>query len=72
MTTIAYAAVSADGRTFATQLLLVESSLNDLRRLAAAVHHAGAAISIQLTHAGSFADRRVTGMQRYATICNGS
>jgi hypothetical protein len=53
MTTIAYASVGRDGMTFATQPLLVESNARDLRRLADAVHSAGAAISIQLTHAGA-------------------
>eukprot|EP00040_Diaphanoeca_grandis_P003078 m.23681 g.23681 ORF g.23681 m.23681 type:complete len:480 (+) comp14308_c0_seq1:125-1564(+) len=60
MTTIAYAAVSADGRTFGTQLVLTEDNLEDLKRLTSQVHDAGAAVSIQLTHAGSFSDRSVT------------
>jgi 2,4-dienoyl-CoA reductase-like NADH-dependent reductase (Old Yellow Enzyme family) len=67
MTTIAYAAVSNDGRTFSSQLLLSDEALvPELERLSAAVHEAGAAISIQLTHAGSFADRKVTGEQQVA------
>ena len=52
MTTIAYTSVSKDGLTFASQPLLVEENFNDLCRLAMAVHSNGAAISIQLTHAG--------------------
>lgn len=59
MTTIAYTSVSHDGLTFASQPLLVEENFSDLQRLAAAVHDAGAAISIQLTHAGMWS--RVSG-----------
>lgn len=71
MTTIAYAAVSPGGRTFDTQILLTggddnNALLRDLRRLTSAVHDAGAAISIQLTHAGSFSDRKVTKVRQLA------
>ena len=58
MTTIAYTSVSRDGMTFASQPLLVPENFSELKRLADAVHEAGAAISIQLTHAGSVEIRR--------------
>ena len=64
MTTVAYGCVSANGRTFEAQLLLAgpgsEKTLQMLSRVAAHVHHKGAKIAIQLTHAGAFADRAVT------------
>ena len=41
LTTVAYAAVHADGRTFEDQLLLDEVNRPGLARLAAAVHAAG-------------------------------
>ncbi|CAH1782551.1 unnamed protein product [Owenia fusiformis] len=66
MTTIAYASVSSDGRSFESQILLCEDQRENLQRLSDAVHSAGAAISIQLTHAGGFADRKVTGSQQVA------
>ena len=53
MTTIAYTSVSRDGLTFAAQPLLVEENFADLKRLADSVHNEGAAISVQLTHAGA-------------------
>jgi len=69
MTTVAYAAVSRDGMTFANQLLLDHDDhkmLKDLQRLAKAVHKAGSKLSIQLAHAGSFADRKITKTQQLA------
>lgn len=54
LVTMAYCAVSADGRTFPDQLHVNEHNLADLARLAAAVHGAGGAISGQLAHCGGF------------------
>lgn len=54
MTTVAYAAVHPDGRTFAHQLLLDDAAIPCLRRLTDAVHAGGAAASIQLAHCGGF------------------
>ncbi len=64
VTTVAYAAISPDGRTFATQLLVDEASAPGLQRLTDAVHRWGGKAMIQLTHAGYFADRKVTGVQQ--------
>lgn len=62
MTTVAYCAVSADGRTFEQQMTMGPDVIEPLRRLTAAVHDAGAAASLQLGHCGSFSrNRRVTG-----------
>ena len=54
MTTTAYFAVSEAGRTLRHQTWLRPAILPDLRALADAVHEAGAAISAQITHGGSF------------------
>lgn len=54
MTTVAYGAVSKVGRTLSNQLWLRPEILPDLQALTSAVHSRGAAISVQLTHGGSF------------------
>jgi 2,4-dienoyl-CoA reductase-like NADH-dependent reductase (Old Yellow Enzyme family) len=61
LVTIAYTSVSSDGRTFAEQLLLTPEGVHqvDLAAVARAVHAHGAALSIQLTHAGGFAERKL-------------
>lgn len=61
MTTLAYGCVVPEGRTFADQIVLRPESETGLRKLADAVHGEGAAISIQLTHGGYFADPKVIG-----------
>lgn len=54
MTTVAYCAVSADGRTFGDQLWMRADVVPGLRRLTDAVHAEGAAVSLQLGHCGGF------------------
>ncbi|HVT34516.1 MAG TPA: NADH:flavin oxidoreductase [Nevskiaceae bacterium] len=54
MTTVAYCAVSADGRTFVDQVTLDRASIPHLRALTDAVHAAGAAVCAQITHGGAF------------------
>lgn len=54
MTTVAYGAVSADGRTFSHQFYLSREVLPHLRVLTDAVHAEGAAACLQITHGGSF------------------
>lgn len=54
MTTVAYCAVTADGRTFEDQVLTDAPSVRHLRALTEAVHRQGAAASAQLTHGGCF------------------
>ena len=66
MTTLAYCCVSADGRTFATQLVLEESSLPSFTEITRRVKASGTTIAAQLTHAGAFADRHVIGTQQVA------
>jgi 2,4-dienoyl-CoA reductase-like NADH-dependent reductase (Old Yellow Enzyme family) len=58
MTTLAYAAVSSDGRTFKHQIWLREEALPGLRRFTDAIHGEGARAAIQLGHAGWFASPR--------------
>ena len=54
MTTVAYCAVSDDGRTFPDQVVLNAGTVRHLRVLTDAVHAEGAAASAQVTHGGSF------------------
>lgn len=54
MTTVAYCAISADGRTFEDQVTLDAPSLPHLRVLTDAVHREGAAACAQITHGGAF------------------
>src|SRR6185436_20537097 len=61
MTTLAYCAVSPNGRTFADQIWMREAALPGLRRFTAAMHDEGAKAAVQLAHAGWFADPRATG-----------
>ncbi|MHB1517935.1 MAG: oxidoreductase [Acidimicrobiales bacterium] len=61
MTTVAYLAVSPDGRTDRHCAVLSEATLPDLERLTAAVHGAGAAVSAQIGHAGLVANSRSNG-----------
>lgn len=54
MTTLAYCAVSPDGRTLPGQIILNEETQPHLRLLTDAVHQHGAAASAQITHGGCF------------------
>jgi 2,4-dienoyl-CoA reductase-like NADH-dependent reductase (Old Yellow Enzyme family) len=58
LTTVAYAAVASEGRTFPDQLLLVPEHRDGLRRLTDAVHEAQGRVAIQLGHAGFFSKLR--------------
>ena len=54
LTTVAYCAVSRDGRTFVDQVTLTRDQLPNLKAMTNAVHRHGGAICAQITHAGSF------------------
>ncbi len=54
MTTVAYCAISPDGRTFEDQVTLDDASLPHLRALTDAVHREGGAACAQITHGGAF------------------
>ncbi|MBB6554320.1 NADH:flavin oxidoreductase [Nonomuraea rubra] len=58
MTTVAYCAVSPEGRTERRQIWMRPEALPGLRRLTDAVHAEGAAASAQLGHAGPVANGR--------------
>jgi 2,4-dienoyl-CoA reductase-like NADH-dependent reductase (Old Yellow Enzyme family) len=58
MSTVAYLAVSPEGRTDRHCLLLDQATLPGLRRLTDAVHAAGAAAAAQVGHAGPVANAR--------------
>ena len=68
MTTIAYACVSPDGRTFKQQLLLNEEHDPDIKKklksIVKNIHDCDCKISIQLTHGGGFADPSVCPKRR--------
>lgn len=61
LTTVAYAAVASEGRTFAQQLLMDEDQVARLRPLTEAVHRHGGAASLQLSHCGGFSKYRAPG-----------
>jgi len=54
LTTVAYCAVSPDGRTFEDQVTLDTGSLPHLRALTDAVHRENGAVCAQITHGGAF------------------
>jgi 2,4-dienoyl-CoA reductase-like NADH-dependent reductase (Old Yellow Enzyme family) len=61
LTTVAYAAVMSEGRTFSGQLLMDDDQVQRLRPLTDAVHRHGAAASLQLVHCGGFSKYRAPG-----------
>ncbi len=66
MTTVAYCAVSPDGRVHRHTLVMDPDRVPDLRRLTDAVHAEGAAIAAQLGHAGLVANTRSNGLPTLA------
>ncbi len=66
MTTVAYCAVSMDGRVQRDTLVMDPERVGDLQRLTDAVHAEGAAIAAQLGHAGLVANTRSNGMATLA------
>jgi len=61
MTTLAYCAVSPEGRTFRHQIHVRQEALPGLARFAETMHVEGAKVAIQLGHAGWFANPHATG-----------
>jgi 2,4-dienoyl-CoA reductase-like NADH-dependent reductase (Old Yellow Enzyme family) len=66
MTTVAYCAVSPDGRGAPNELVPRPELVPGLRRLVDAVHAEGALINAQLGHAGPVGNSRVTGTRGLA------
>ncbi len=58
LTTVAYAAVSPDGRTHEDQLLVDAENESNFKDLTSAIHREGGLVSIQLTHCGFFTRNR--------------
>jgi 2,4-dienoyl-CoA reductase-like NADH-dependent reductase (Old Yellow Enzyme family) len=58
MTTVAYCAVSPNGRTFEEQMFMRPEVVPPLKVLTDAVHAAGAAVSLQLGHCGYFSKNK--------------
>ena len=58
MTTVAYCAVSPNGRTFEEQMVMRAEIIPRLHAVTDAVHAAGAAVSLQLGHCGYFSKNR--------------
>lgn len=58
LTTVSYGAVSADARTFNTQMYINDESLERLKVIADEVHKAGGKVSMQLTHCGYFSKNK--------------
>lgn len=56
MTTVAYLAVSPEGRTHRRQIWLRQEAVPGLRRLTDAIHDEGAAVAAQIGHAGPVAN----------------
>ncbi len=54
ITTLAYCAVSNNGRTFEDQMYMHEEILPGLRKITAAVHAEGGAVAAQMGHCGYF------------------
>jgi 2,4-dienoyl-CoA reductase-like NADH-dependent reductase (Old Yellow Enzyme family) len=63
MTTLAYCAVSSDGRTFRDQIWMRPEAVPGLAKFTQAMHEEGAAAAVQLGHAGWFADPKATGVK---------
>lgn len=61
LTTVAYCSVSPLGLTFGDQMWMHKEVARELRKLTDAVHREGGAASLQLGHAGYFADKKVIG-----------
>jgi 2,4-dienoyl-CoA reductase-like NADH-dependent reductase (Old Yellow Enzyme family) len=66
MSTVAYCAVSPDGRVQRHCLVLDAETAKALRRVTDAVHAEGAAVAAQLGHAGLVADAKSNGMHSLA------
>ena len=66
LTTVAYLAVAPEGRTHREQIVVGDSTLAGLGRMADAIHDSGAAIAGQVGHAGPVANGRSNGVHALA------
>ena len=70
LTTVAYCAVSPEGSTDGSTLLLRQEAVPGLTRLADAVHAEGALVSAQIGHAGVVANPAATGLPSIGPTSN--
>jgi len=68
MTTLAYCAVSPDGRTFPDQVIMAPAHKTQLKALTDSVHSANGAACAQLTHGGCFTFLPRKSVQKSAPI----
>lgn len=61
MTTLAYAAVTQSGLSFERQLWLREDIIPGIKKITDAIHHEGAAASIQIGHCGNMSHKKICG-----------
>lgn len=71
MTTLAYIAVSPDGRTFASQGVLNDAAVPHYRAVTDAIHAEGALASAQITHGGSFIQHKELSTRRAMSSSGG-
>lgn len=71
LTTVAYCAVSSDGRTLPNQLTLTQVSLPHFKALTDGVHEKGGLASAQITHGGCFTFIRERSTQRPLSASGG-
>lgn len=71
MSTLAYIAVSRDGRTFSDQGVLDERSVPHYRAVTDAIHAGGAKASAQITHGGSFVQHKELSTPRAMSASGG-
>ncbi|MCC6522631.1 MAG: NADH:flavin oxidoreductase [Polyangiaceae bacterium] len=64
LTTVAYCAVSPDGRTFSEQLMMSDRAIPAYAAVTDAVHAEGGAAALQLGHAGGFSKSRELRLRR--------
>ncbi len=62
MTTIAYASVTQSGLSFERQLWMRPEIIPGLRKITNAIHHEGAAASIQIGHCGNMSHKSICGV----------
>ncbi len=71
MSTLAYVAVSRDGRTFSDQGILCAESVRHYRAVTDAIHAGGALASAQITHGGSFVQHKELSTRRAMSASGG-
>jgi len=71
MTTLAYIAISRDGRTFSEQGVLDDRAVPHYRAVTDAIHAEGGKASAQITHGGSFVQHKELSTPRAMSSCGG-